>query len=264
MTGICPNCGEPEGEGPLAGHYDYHDNRYVCMRLELACKLNVDSPTLPPSNDERRQCGCEDCMGELTNRKLVNDFDVSKIIPSDPLERAIVCYRNRASVAERQGFTSYAKDLNACADAIEQQQKELKELKEAIKRGIGTYVVDGGDLYDHGWKRISDANQEKWEVQKRLEAAEYERDMARTEAKQSRANWIGAANDVAALTGDLLNLRTKLSEVKTTCEKMSAALDQISHADDDIIRGENQEPELQKRLNRCVALAEKLTNENIS
>lgn len=43
-------------------------------RLKLdskACILNLDSPSYPPSLDEYRQCGCEECLSHLS-RELFN------------------------------------------------------------------------------------------------------------------------------------------------------------------------------------------------
>jgi len=43
---------------------------------------------------------------------------------------------------------------------LEEVKAELAALKEAIKRTDATYIVDGGDFYDHGWLVQADVNRE--------------------------------------------------------------------------------------------------------
>lgn len=41
----------------------------VIRSKRVKCILNVDSPSFPPANDERLQCGCKQCLKEYNERK---------------------------------------------------------------------------------------------------------------------------------------------------------------------------------------------------
>lgn len=38
--------------------------------MEYSCILDCDSPSFPPSDFERRECGCPSCMRDLRNTKM--------------------------------------------------------------------------------------------------------------------------------------------------------------------------------------------------
>jgi len=42
----------------------------------------------------------------------------------------------------------------------ESLKAELAQLKDAIKRCQGTFILDGNDMYDWGWMPMSEVNQE--------------------------------------------------------------------------------------------------------
>ena len=87
-------------------------------------------------------------------------------LPLDPLERAILFTRNRASVARRTGFTAMAADLDSRADAVEKLRtvavelaRELRDMREhMIDRGHTDETSDGIQAADEALVAFAQLN----------------------------------------------------------------------------------------------------------
>lgn len=43
-------------------------DKLAALLREPPCRLEVDSPSYPPTHDERRQCGCPMCLRDLGDK----------------------------------------------------------------------------------------------------------------------------------------------------------------------------------------------------
>lgn len=57
--------------------YDWDEARGEYVRK--TCILDCDSPSFPPGDDERRQCGCESCLSTLMQNQPENPATVSEV-----------------------------------------------------------------------------------------------------------------------------------------------------------------------------------------
>jgi hypothetical protein len=59
-------------------------------------------------------------------------------------------------------------DVDRQYDEVQEIRDELAALKDAVKRGIGTHIVDGGDIYDWGWMTCWEHNRQNEKLRKLL------------------------------------------------------------------------------------------------